>query len=1021
MVIGEGEVDAVEDVDARADEALDRFLPPDDQGVVPRTHHVTALVVAREGAAWLPRTLLALAGQQRPADAVVGIDAGSADGSAALLAAAVGSARQVSGEEGLARCLARGVAAAGCAGSPGSDPGTPDPADADVIRWYWIVHDDSAPDPGCLTALLRGADRNLAAAVLVPKTVGWSDPARLVGIGYRWAPGTPVVDRLEPWERDQGQYDVDRPVYSGDSAGMLVRADTWHALSGMDPTLGDWAGPTDLCRRVWGSGADVVFIPKAVVAHRQAGHRGVRPGSRRPPRRRAREAQLLLDLTQAPALAVPWRWLRGWVATLVRALALVLTREPEEASAELAGAWDALGHPGRLRAGRRAFRAPPVRDTSRPPHVRATRGAVLSHALDGWLVAWRATGRGRVQLRLPRSAWRPLGVAAALATIAILLHPGQILGSGTLRGGGLLPAPGAMDLLTGYLASWHDVRFGTDGALPAYLPLLAAASVPLLGSVDALLRILFGLAVPLAFLSAYLSLGPTAVGRQRLPLALAWALLPAGVAASGGGRLSTLAVLLLGPPTARLLVRALTLARRPSTGIGPAVAAGTMLGITAAFAPLVLVGGLLLGLISWQVAGRPGWAIRTGIVVAASAAVFVLLWIPRVVSAPWLLLTDLGRNDASLGDPAPWVWGLSPGGPTSVGWVGLPLVVLAAIAVVVLAPTLRRLLALAGAVGLMAAVAWTGPIVSRWWPEVDIASLWPGQLLLIAGGALALVVARIAAQPGRLQDLVSVVWVACVAILGVGWWLAPSTMSTGTDSGLPPVVGLAEGSAERPRTLALERTPSGVTYAVSTGPQARLGDADALAGGTPASEFTGLVQELVSGASDSAEVSLGSRGIRFVVFNGPPQDPMVAELDAAVGLRRLASAEGQSLWQVAGEPARVSLLGPGEADPLVVPVLTRPTSVDVVLHPQTELPRQLVVTEQAAPGWRGALAGQPLELVADDAGMLRAPIGATGPLVVDHRSRWPYLASVQLLLMAALVVVALPKHRPVDPDAEELL
>ena len=107
--------------------------------------------------------------------------------------------------------------------------------------------------------------------------------------------------------------------------------------------------------------------------------------------------------------------------------------------------------------------------------------------------------------------------------------------------------------------------------------------------------------------------------------------------------------------------------------------------------------------------------------------------------------------------------------------------------------------------------------------------------------------------------------------------------------------------------------------------------------------------------------------------------------------------------------------------PLVVPVLTRPTSVDVVLHPQTELPRQLVVTEQAAPGWRGALAGQPLELVADDAGMLRAPIGATGPLVVDHRSRWPYLASVQLLLMAALVVVALPKHRPVDPDAEELL
>ena len=93
MEVGEGGVGAVEDVDARADEALDRFLPPDDQGVVARTHHVTALVVAHEGAPWLPRTLQALAGQQRPADAVVGIDAGSVDGSAALLAAAIGSAR----------------------------------------------------------------------------------------------------------------------------------------------------------------------------------------------------------------------------------------------------------------------------------------------------------------------------------------------------------------------------------------------------------------------------------------------------------------------------------------------------------------------------------------------------------------------------------------------------------------------------------------------------------------------------------------------------------------------------------------------------------------------------------------------------------------------------------------------------------------------------------------------------------------------------------------------------------------
>ena len=266
MEVGEGGVGAVEDIDARADDALNRFLPHDDEGVVARRHHVTALVVAHEGASWLPRTLEAIARQVRPPDALVGIDAGSVDGSAGLLGAAIATVAEVGAGDGLAGALAAGVAAAGANryAPTTSAPTTSAPPTSEVVHWYWIVHDDSAPDPGCLAALLSGSDRNPASVVLVPKTVGWSDPARLVGIGYRWSPGTPVVDRLEPWERDQGQYDIDRPVYSGDSAGMLIRADTWHALSGMDPTLGGWAGPTDLCRRAWGSGGDVVFIPMAV-------------------------------------------------------------------------------------------------------------------------------------------------------------------------------------------------------------------------------------------------------------------------------------------------------------------------------------------------------------------------------------------------------------------------------------------------------------------------------------------------------------------------------------------------------------------------------------------------------------------------------------------------------------------------------------------------------------------------------------------------------------------------------------
>ena len=222
--------------------------------MIERAHHVTALVVASQGGAWLPRTLAGLLAQERPVDAVVAVDAHSTDGSAEILREHVGTVltlaprvppglQATSEALGCGRVRARAVHAVTAAPAqvpaPASDGREP-------VGWYWIVHDDSAPDPDCLAQLLAGADRNRSSAVLVPKTVAWSDHHRLVGIGNRWAPGNPVVERLEPYERDQGQYDVDRPVYTGDSAGMLVRADAWDAQDGFDAALGSWAAPDRL-------------------------------------------------------------------------------------------------------------------------------------------------------------------------------------------------------------------------------------------------------------------------------------------------------------------------------------------------------------------------------------------------------------------------------------------------------------------------------------------------------------------------------------------------------------------------------------------------------------------------------------------------------------------------------------------------------------------------------------------------------------------------------------------------------
>jgi GT2 family glycosyltransferase len=1025
-------VQADEDVDARADDALDRFLPPSDQGVVARTHHVTALVLSRDGAQWLTRSLGALADQERPADHVIGIDAGSTDGSASLLGDGVRVMVRVE-ESGIAFALAAGVATIGVPGGSGLPEGSGHPHEADSgdgpVAWYWIVHDDSAPEHACLTALLRGADRNPAAAVLIPKTVAWSDSGRLVGVGSRWAPGIPVVDPLEPTERDQGQYDVDRPVYSGDSAGMLVRADAWHSLGGMDPTMGDWAGAADLCRRVWAIGAEVMFVPTAVLAHRQAGHRGVRPVPGLPhPRRPAREGQLILELSQAPAAALPWRYVRAWLSSAVRVIALLLTREPEEAAAETSGAWRVLGSPARIHRVRRSVRRPPVGDLRRPAHVRASRGAALSHSLDSW-AAGRRGPSSPTWWPPPARVWHPLAIAGALALAVLVREPGQLLGAGTLRGGGLLPAPGATDLLTGYLASWHPARFGTALPMPAYLPLLSAASIPFLGSVDVLLRVAFGLAVPLAFLSCYASLGPaSSVGRHRIPMALAYSVLPAGVAAMGGGRVSTLAVLLLGPPTARLLTRALSRARNGSPGIRPALAAGTMLGVLVAFAPSAYVLVALAALVGWIGTRLARWPVRTGLVILGVSGLFLALWVPRVVGAPWLALSELGVNDPSLGTPAPNVWGLAPGGPTSVPWAGLPLVVVAILAVGVARFSSRSLVLLATAAGLLAGAAWVDPVARSVWPELGVGMLWPGVLLLVAGALLALLVARVAAETGRVGTVLSVAWMAAIGVLAVGWWVAPQDLSVSSGTGLPPVVSLDAQSPARPRSLVLERVEGQVRYAVASGPQVLLGDADAVAGSVVDPGFDDAVEGLVSGASGQVEQELGGRGIRFVAFEGPPEDPVVAELDATFGLRQLARAADQSLWLVAGDPTRAELIDADPASPdapvgppLEVPVLTTPTTIDVVLHPQAQVPRRLVVAEQADAGWWGSLAGRNLVLLPDARGMLWATVDTPGDLRVAHQSWWPIVASAQLALFLALVLLSMPKRRTVDPDADHEL
>src|SRR4051794_18511722 len=117
---------------------------------------VTAILVARDAASHLPRTLDALAAQTRPVDALVAVDLASTDETARLLAES-GSAQVLSAPATLS--FGQAVeAAVRVAKQPTSEN-----------EWLWLLSADNAPDPDALAQLLGAVEVAPSVAVAGPK------------------------------------------------------------------------------------------------------------------------------------------------------------------------------------------------------------------------------------------------------------------------------------------------------------------------------------------------------------------------------------------------------------------------------------------------------------------------------------------------------------------------------------------------------------------------------------------------------------------------------------------------------------------------------------------------------------------------------------------------------------------------------------------------------------------------------------------------------------------------------------
>src|ERR1017187_3468205 len=247
-------------------------------------HVVTAVIVAHDGAAWLPHVADALLGQTRPVQRVVAVDTGSRDRSGAVLAAKFGSTaafgmdRATGYGAAIARALQHRAANVPISASSGASAG-------DRVEWLWLLHDDCEPAPDALEQLLRGVAETSSAAVLGPKIKDWSNREVILEAGVTLHTAARRVTGIEPREVDQGQHDGDRGPLAVSSAGMLVRRDVWDQVGGFDTGMALFMEDIDFCWRVHAAGHRVRVITDAIAYHAQGAtkHKRAAPVGRRAP------------------------------------------------------------------------------------------------------------------------------------------------------------------------------------------------------------------------------------------------------------------------------------------------------------------------------------------------------------------------------------------------------------------------------------------------------------------------------------------------------------------------------------------------------------------------------------------------------------------------------------------------------------------------------------------------------------------------------------------------------------------
>jgi hypothetical protein len=217
---------------------------------------------------------------------------------------------------------------------------------------------------------------------------------------------------------------------------------------------------------------------------------------------------------------------------------------------------------------------------------------------------------------------------------------------------------------------------------------------------------------------------------------------------------------------------------------------------------------------------------------------------------------------------------------------------------------------------------------------------------------------------------------------------------------------------DRIRTLVLTRTEDGrITYALLRQAGPRLGNAETGPAPEQNAALEDVVADLVSGRGGADGSALADFAARYVYVPAPAEPELVDVLDTVPGLSRASAPPEAAMWRVETDVARVRVLGGADG---VIRVASEAVAAGSAIpaDPQND-GRQLVLAEQADPGWQASLAGEPLAPTTHN-GWAQAfelpPAGGEVVVSYDGGQRETWL-TVQLIAVVVAIVLALPGMR----------